>query len=445
MNASAQQSLSVARWTIQMAPGSAALRRRAAERLIEAGAAAEAADMLDELPDDMAARLLRGIALHDLGRMADAHDAFLEVTVRAPDVAAGWANLGMVAKIEGRFEQSLAAYDRAVALAPGDPRIRLNRAVALLRAGRMAEAWADYECRLQGDGRIPPLPGRMLPPVDTFGDGHLPLAGTTVLVTHEDGFGDTLQFCRYLPLLAVRGARVMIQAPRPLCGLLATLGGLAAVIGPTDRVPEFDYRVPVFSLPRVFATALDTIPAAVPYLHPDPARVAFWRARLPARRDRRLRVGVAWSGQARPWVEGFAALDRRRSLPLAAFAGLADIPGIDLVSLQAGPAAAAEIASCGFALHDPMTAVTGFDETAAIAANLDVVVSVDTSVVHLAGAIGLPVCLLDRYDSCWRWLSGRTDSPWYPGLRIFRQPSPGDWRSVMADTRDRLCRLAMRT
>ena len=192
---------------------------------------------------------------------------------------------------------------------------------------------------------------------------------------------------------------------------------------------RFDFHCPVFSLPRAFGTTLDTIPSATPYLFADPALVEAWARRLPSGGRR---VGLVWAGQARPWLPGFSTLDARRSAGLASFAPFASVPGIRFVSLQKGPPAAeAGTLPPGLVLHDPMPDITDFAETAAIIANLDLVISVDTSVVHLAGALGKPVFLLDRYDNCWRWFSDRDDSPWYPGLRIFRQPVLGDWGSPM--------------
>jgi hypothetical protein len=184
----------------------------------------------------------------------------------------------------------------------------------------------------------------------------------------------------------------------------------------------------MFSLPRVFATTVQTVPP-VPRIALDPALVRRWEASLPEAGP--LRAGLVWAGQARPALAGFRTLDQRRSAGLAAFAPFAAVPGVVLISLQAGPAAR-QFRPAGMALVDPMPAVTDFADTAAIIANLDVVISVDTSVVHLAGLLGKPVFLLDRYDGCWRWLSGRTDSPWYPDLTIFRQEQPGDWSVPMA-------------
>ncbi len=389
-----------------------------------AGAACVLRDFLATSSDFGPAFNLFGMALHETGDLPGAIAAFRRAIALDDREGAVWTNLGMALAIEGRFDEAAAAHDEAVARAPNDPRLRSNRAVALLRAGRMAEAWPDYEARL-ATGPWPALPKeKLLPAV-----GGLDLGGRVVLAWHEEGFGDTLQFCRYLPLLAARGARVLARVPRPLMRLLRTLPDVTLL--PDDvPLPAYHYHVPVFSLPRAFETTLSTIPAGIPYLRADPALVRHWAARLPAAP---LRVGLVWAGQSRPWLPGFTSLNRRRSPPLAQLAALGAVPGLALVSLQKGPEAEqARACPAGLVLHDPMEDVTDFADTAAIIANLDVVVSVDTSVVHLAGAIGKPVLMLDRYDSCWRWLSGREDSPWYPTLRILRQEAGGDWAPVVA-------------
>ena len=247
------------------------------------------------------------------------------------------------------------------------------------------------------------------------------------MVLQEEGLGDTLQFLRYLPLLARRGARVVAVVPPALTRLMRTVPGVAEVPDGDAPVPRFDFHCSFNGLPRAFETTLETIPCEVPYLAADPALVRQWRERLPA--GDALRVGLCWAGQARPWLAGFVGLDRRRSTDLATLAPLAAVPGVRFISLQKGPAASD---AAGFDLLDIMDEVRDFADTAAIVANLDLVISVDTSVVHLAGAMGKPVFLLDRYDNCWRWLSGREDSPWYPSLRIFRQQHSGEWAPVIA-------------
>ncbi len=416
---------------LRLADGDASIRLALAEHLRETGDPARIVVLLRPVleadPNCLAALILSGNAWADLGDFAAAEAAFRAAVRAAPEEATGWTNLGLVLKVACRFDEALEAANRAVALRPDDPQIRMNRAILLLRAGRLAEAWPDYDSRLA-------LPGRgSLPPALLLRDvADLPAGGSTLLVVHEDGFGDTLQFIRYAPLLAARGVRVLAQVPRELAPLLARTPGIAAVVGDGEAMPQYDLHCHICDLPRVFASTLETIPAAIPYLHPDPALVARWGARLPPR-DGRLRVGVVWAGQARPWMPGFSVLDGRRSIRLADLAPLAVVPGVRFISLQKGPHAAdARTPPPGMDLHDPMAAADSFDDTSAIVANLDMVVSVDTAVAHLAGGLGCPVLLLDRYDSCWRWFAGREDSPWYPTLRILRQRTPGDWVPVMA-------------
>jgi hypothetical protein len=232
-------------------------------------------------------------------------------------------------------------------------------------------------------------------------------------------------------LLAARGARVLAVVPVALRRAIGGVEGVAEVHDSDAPWPAHDFYCPFFSLPRAFETIPSAIPAPIPYLRAEPAALERWRLRLPAAP---VRVGLVWAGQARPMLPGFGILDGRRSLKLAALAPLARVADVLFVSLQHGPEAAqARTPPAGMALFDAMEGVTDFAETAAIVANLDLVVGVDTSVVHLAGALGKPVFLLDRYDHCWRWLSGRTDSPWYPAMRIFRQARIGDWAAVLEE------------
>ncbi len=408
---------------LRLAPANPRLLLAFASYLLDNDGAAEAAALLRAGPDTAEAHHLLGMALAETGAFDQAIGQFRHVVACDPRPAEAWANLGMMLKVEDRFDEAIAAYDEAVARAPRDARIRVNRAVALLRAGRWQEAWADYEWRLRLPGHRGLPRSALLPALDTIED----LTGATILATHEDGFGDTLQFTRYLPLLAERGARVLAWVPRPLARVVASLPGVAVLTG-SDPVPDYDFHCPMPSLPRAFGTTVETVPSR-PYLLPEPERVAHWAKRLPAEG---FRIGIVWAGQMRPWLPGFNTVDRRRSAHLAMFAPLAAIQGVVLVSLQAG-AAARQLRSppIGMRVADPMEGVEDFADTAAIVANLDLVISVDTSVVHLAGAMGRTVFMLDRYDSCWRWLSGRADSPWYPGLTIFRQHRVHDWSAPM--------------
>lgn len=406
---------------LRLTPSDDRLRLGFAEFLLDTSQPMEAQKLLTDRPDDAAAHHLTGLAQAEQALFTAAIDSFQRAVVQNPDAAPSWSNLGMVLKVEGRFADAIAAHDRAVALDPDNPRFRVNRAVTLLKAGEWDRAWQDYEARfrLAGDSPIDPL--RLMPSLHPNDR----LAGLTILAQHEDGFGDTLQFLRYLPLLAERGARVIACVPPSLVRVMRAVPGVTQVVTDPHRLPSYDYVCPMFSLPRVFGTTPSTIPP-VAAITLDPALVRRWAGRLPYSG---LRVGLVWAGQARPSLQGFATLDRRRSAGLAAFQPLFDVPGVAFVSLQAGPAARQPLPP-GLELTDPMPDVTDFADTAAIIAGLDVVISVDTSVVHLAGLVGKPVFLLDRYDGCWRWLSGRRDSPWYPQLTIFRQQQPNDWSAA---------------
>jgi Flp pilus assembly protein TadD len=398
-----------------------------AEFLRDGGEAAAAIELLEpvlrmhgtsaEAHDQM------GLSLAEAGKFADAAEQFRQAIAYDPQPAVFWANLGMMLKIENRFDEALDAYAAALARNPDDTQIRVNRAVARLHAGRFAEAWQDRDWVLKQPGRCALSEERRLPSLSTQPD----LTGRTVLVVQEEGLGDTLQFLRYLPLLANCGARVVVAVPPALARLMRSIPGVADVPDGDAAIPDHDYHCSFNGLPRAFETTLDSIPHDVPYVAADPALVREWARRFPE--ISALRVGLVWAGQARPWLPGFTSLDRRRSTDLATLAPLGSISGVQLVSLQKG-APAPETPD--LELIDVMGAVSDFADTAAIVANLDLVISVDTSVVHLAGAMGKPVFLLDRYDNCWRWLSGREDSPWYPSLRIFRQRRSGEWGPVIS-------------
>ncbi len=377
-------------------------------------------------PTHAAAHYQFGQALAEAGQFAAAAGHYRQAIAIDPAPAAFWANLGMMLKVEGRFDAALDAYAEALARSPEDTQIRVNRAVACLHAGRLVEAWQDQAWRLTPSGGTALAPERQLPPLSRVPDLH----GRTVLVVQEEGLGDTLQFMRYLPLLAARGAHVVVAVPPALTRIMHRVVGVAEVPNGAAPIPPHDFHCSFNGLLRAFDTTLDSIPADIPYLTAEPKLVDAWARNLPDTDT--LRVGLVWAGQARPWLPGFTNLDRRRSMHLATLAPLSAITGISFVSLQKGPAGAeAHAPHTAITLLDPMDQAHDFADTAAIIANLDLVVSVDTSVVHLAGAMGKPVFLLDRYDNCWRWLSGREDSPWYPSLRIFRQQRSGDWGPVI--------------
>ena len=260
------------------------------------------------------------------------------------------------------------------------------------------------------------------------------IAGRTILLHDEGGFGDTLQFIRYAPLLAENGERIVLRVQRPLVRLLRRSFPHLVIAGDDDPLPAHDLHCPMLSLPHVLGTRLETVPARTPYLTVCAESVQRWRERLTAARgDGAVSVGLVWAGSPRLGMPQARAMNLRRSIGRAGLAPLAGVAGVQLVSLQYGSAELAPDWPPGPTLFDPMAEMADFDDTASLVLALDLVVTVDSAVAHLAGALGRPVWVLSRYDACWRWLAGRRDSPWYPTLRLYRQPRPGNWDAVLAE------------
>jgi Flp pilus assembly protein TadD len=375
-----------------------------------------------------------GTALQSLNRLAEAEACYHQSLALGADPAKVLNNLGVILQEQGRPDAALAACRDALALTPDSSDARTNLALGLLLRGEYEAGWRAYEARWQV-ASMAAAARSFAQPQWTGADD---LAGRTILLHAEQGFGDTLQFCRYAPLLAQAGARVLLEAPAALCRVLSTLYGVTEVIPAGQALPPFDLHCPLMSLPLGFGTTLETIPAAIPYLHADPDLTAAWRAALAPLPGRR--IGLVWGGSSRLDQPHAAAIDRRRSVPLAVLEPLGRVPGCSFVSLQLGPPAA-QSPPTGLVLHDPTAQLVDFAETAALLMALDLVISVDTAVAHLAAALGRPVWLLNRFDTCWRWLLGRDDSPWYPTLRQFRQPEAGDWATPVARMAEALERL----
>jgi Glycosyltransferase family 9 (heptosyltransferase) len=302
-------------------------------------------------------------------------------------------------------------------------------------AGQFEEGWKEFEWRWQtqrqmGLGRDSPVPSWN---GESIGD-------RVILLLADEGHGDTLQFCRYVPQVASRAGRTILVVQPSLVRLLSRLPGVSEIVTDGDRPSPFDLWCALFGLPRAVGTTLDTIPAATPYLTAEPADVAHWRDRLSGLAG--LRVGLCWGGGRSRDVSQIA-VDRRRSLALEALAPLGEVSGVRFISLQKGaPAAEAAQPPRGMELLVFAEDLHDFADTAALIDNLDLVISVDTAVAHLAGALGKPVWVLNRFDTCFRWPRNRHDSPWYPSARQFRQPTPGDWPSVISRAQDALQRLA---
>ncbi|MGY8676954.1 tetratricopeptide repeat protein [Bradyrhizobium sp. UFLA05-153] len=374
-------------------------------------------------PDYVPAYLILGNALRESGRFHEAESCYRAALDRNPTWLEALNNLGTLLFDLGRPEEAIQSFRTAVSQKPDYAHAHFNLGITLLLAGQFDEGWREYEWRWKQDTKKQHLRGFSQPLWDG-GD-----IGDQVLLLHaEQGLGDTLQFCRFVPAIAA-GRRVVLEVQRPLVPLLAGLPGIESIVAHGDPLPPFDLYCPLLSLPRVLGTTIETIPQQASYLRADPQRVAAWRHRV--RQLDGLRIGLVWAGNQT--MSG----DRRRSIPLERFSELADLPGVSFVSLQKG-SGARQSPPPGLSLHDWTEDLHDFGETAALIEALDLVISVDTAVAHLAGALGRPVWLLNRFDRCWRWLLNRDDSPWYPTLRQFRQPQPGDWSRVLQDVRAEL-------
>lgn len=362
-----------------------------------------------------------GKSLHAQGRREEAGLVLQEALRRRQDDTGIMNDMGVLLHEMDRVADAEMVLRTALALKPEDADLHYNLGLILLMTGQYQEGWAEYHWRWKTAGYR--IRWRNFPRPEWDGS---PLSGRALLIHAEQGLGDTLQFCRLAPLAAARlapDARLILEVHKPLVSLIRGQWPEIEVVGHGDPLPPFDAFLPLLSLGGVLDQNDQTIDGS-PYLRPDSDRVAAWAERLAPLKG--LKVGLVWAGGHLP------AVDRKRSVTLAALAPLATVPGVSFVSLQKdAPAAQAKSPPDGMVLLDLCDDLTDFVETAAVVANLDLVISVDTAVAHLAGAIGTPVWLLNRFDRCWRWEREREDTPWYVGLRQFRQPTHGDWDSVI--------------
>jgi tetratricopeptide (TPR) repeat protein len=365
-------------------------------------------------------------ALRATGHPQEAETACRRAIALAP-LAVAHLNLGLALQDMGRMDEALASFRRASALDPGYPMAIACEGMLHLLRGDFAAGWEKYEARW----KIGDLPPRNFSQPQWRGE---PLEGKTILLHAEQGFGDTIQFLRYLPLVAARGGKVVLEIQKPLIPLVTPAAGLT-IIARGDPLPGFDLHCPLLSLPLAFATTLHNIPATTAYLSAAPERIAHWRARIGS--EPGLKVGIAWAGSP------VHRNDRNRSIPIERLKPLFELAGARFFSLQVG-ARATDLAAIEPApVIDLAGELTDFGETAAAIANLDLVIAADTALVHLAGALNKPVWTMLPFSPDWRWLLGRTDSPWYPSMRLFRQTRPGDWDGAVAAVRQALAhRLA---
>ena len=360
-----------------------------------------------------------GAAFAALERRDEAVAQYREAVAAKPGYVEAWINLGKALRGLNRHDEAIVAFEQALALRPADVEARRSQGMARLILGDFKTGWPLWRFART----------RAVPQHLWLGDGDL--AGKTILLYAEQGLGDTIQFARYIPLMARRGARIVLEVQQELVSLLEALSGVAAVRALGEALPPFDCYCPLLSLGLAFGTELATIPAAVPYVVP-PAGTA-----VPRDRQGACRVGLSWSGNP------LHLNDRNRSIPLQRLAPLLALPGIEFVALQKelrdGEAEA--LKQCGRVTVVSQD-LTDFAATAAIMAGLDLVITVDSAVAHLAGALCKNVWILLPFSPDWRWLLERSDSPWYPSARLFRQKAPGDWDGVIADLRQALEQMA---
>jgi tetratricopeptide (TPR) repeat protein len=367
--------------------------------------------------------------VRDPGALERAAEQYRAATQADPRNALAFNDLGNTLRELGRHREALQAYERALAVDPDLAQAHFSRSFVLLLLGDYAAGWRDYDWRW----RLPAFNAPMRRFAQPVWDGR-EMPGGTVLLHAEQGLGDTLQFARYAALVAARCGSVVLESQRELATLMQRVPGVSQVVSRGDPLPQFDVHAPLMSLPSVFGTTLGSIPWNGPYVRADEAHAARWDlgAYGPG-----LRVGLVWAGRPQQWD------DRKRSLSLERLAPLAGIPGVTYFSLQIGEAARqAAQPPAGMRLVDLTARIADFSDTAALVSRLDLVVTIDTSVAHLAGAMGAPVWVMVAHAPDWRYHLEREDEPWYPSMRLFRQERDGDWSEAIARVAQALAQRA---
>lgn len=376
-------------------------------------------------PDNVEIRNNLGTLLEAMDRLAEAEQCYAETCVRRPASADSLYNLGHVRFQQGNLAGACSVYEQGLKIAPDDAKTHWNLALALLMAGDLERGFAEYEYRWQGS-------------IDAAGCGALPgphwrgepIADRRIVIYKEQGIGDTLQFSRYLPAVASRAGQLLFVCDAALERLMRfNFGHLAEILPDTRLVTatEYDVQCPLASLTLALRDAAGKVPlpAAPSYFSAPPSLRRQWRDRLASLPPGRLSVGLVWAGQPKHRI------DARRSIALALWQPILDVAGVNFISLQKEPDNASRTIMRMSGVADWMDEMSDFMDTAALVSELDLVIGVDTSVVHLAGALGRPVWLLNRHESEWRWLRGRQDSPWYPTLRIFNQEQRHAWTPTL--------------
>ncbi len=407
-------------------PDNTAVMRQLGNLLRQAGLSDEACTVYQHLvrhtPHDAVAQRNLGVILRDMGQMEESlrhHEISLRLDPDAPETQINRASL--LLELD-RPEESRVAYDACTRQHPGLTDARWGKALALLTLGAYPEGWALYESRLEHKLK------RSFPAPRWDGS---PLNGKRLLIWGEQGLGDILQFIRYAEMCKAGGGQIIVQCPSSLRRLLAQCPAIDMIVQTSDET-GYDFQIPIMSLPHLCGTTLETIPCTTPYLYVDETARARWEPYIAEKSG--FKIGLVWAGNPRKTDIDAHVTDRQRSLPLAAMRPLLNHTACSFYSLQKdGGADAFATAGLNGEIIDLMPQVEDFMDTAAIISHLDLVITVDTSVAHLAGGLGKPVWILSRFGGCWRWLRNQEKSPWYPTARLFGQPAPGDWTGCVAD------------
>jgi tetratricopeptide (TPR) repeat protein len=370
-----------------------------------------------------------GNVLKVVGRVDEAIACYERILGIDPNHILARNNLGSALQQVGKFDEAERCYTDALKLNPDYAPFHWNLGLVLLTQGKFIEGWPHYAWRR----RVDQFQFSRAPHSQPVWDGST-LAGKRILIHAEQGLGDTIQFARYLPMVAQRGGKIILECQKPLFTLLQSVPGIEQMISVEDPSPQCDVQAPLIDLPMIFQTTLETVPATIPYLSPPTEAVAQWKQRIGS--DHHLKVGLIWMGRSAHYN------DRNRSLPLSALFPLASVSGVSFHCLQKDRDGFADFGP--LQMKDWAAELTDFKQTAALLENLDLLITVDTAAAHLAGAMGKPAWLLLPFSPDWRWMLGREDSPWYPSMRLFRQPRTGDWQTPIARVVDSLTEWAGR-
>ena len=384
----------------------------------------------------------RGAALFELNQLDEALFDLNKALEIDPGHANAHLNRGNTLQMMHLLDDALLSYEKAIDIEPNNAIAHWGYATTLLQSGEYKKGFSEFEWRIKNPRLSSLFTEKFNSPA---WDGKESIENKTILIHSEQGFGDTIQFCRYIKKVIELGAKVLLTVEEPLMELLSSIEGIERIyVKGSELIPGYDYHCSILSLPHAFSTTIDSIPNRIPYLSVDNKKSLAWKNKLGPKI--KTRIGIVWAGGFRPNNPELHLVNSRRNIQLKKFSALEDLD-IEVYSLQKGEQAEKELKefqtnnSPRIRIIDYTRDLHDFSDTAALIENLDLVISVDTSTAHLAGALGKPVWILNRYDNCWRWLLNRNDSPWYPSAKLFRQSINEHWDEVIEDVRSELIKI----